>query len=224
MEGGGDAVVDVFRNGFIGASKSKVVDLTDKENLGIEESAGIDVAFMSGALEAEIVKDATDVYFPESASFGVALKGFLDGDSVRWVEFDVEPGVVPGDEGVVEAEECRSGRFGGVGIGILSIAGEDEEIVGSGKSKEEAKNRMFESRSKGIVDNFVQIGGSTGGTVTAKASTAATVEFDAVVPEGAKEHGAWGRTARRAKHAKGVKLVELFCMCCVPEGPGREAT
>ena len=69
-------VKDVFGNVFSRGGQIKIINLPKKVNVMAFESGFVDAFIMSCRLEAKIreSKDAIDMFFPESATFWMALE------------------------------------------------------------------------------------------------------------------------------------------------------
>jgi hypothetical protein len=69
------ARIDVGGNGFVGASKGKVVDLAAEKDLLVLVSGDINILLVSGGLEIEflVLEDLSNVFFPADTGLRMAL-------------------------------------------------------------------------------------------------------------------------------------------------------
>ena len=68
--------IDLLGDGFRGTGQSKVIDLTEQEDLVTLKGSRVDGLVMGSGLEVQVgrCKDAGDVLFPKATGFRVALK------------------------------------------------------------------------------------------------------------------------------------------------------
>lgn len=108
--------------------------------------------------------------------------------------------------GIVDGSKSRSCRGRRMGEGIQSIATKHLIILGSSKSEEEAKDRLFNAGGVGFGYGVKTRSGAEG-SIAAIARASLATGFDTVLPVGAK-HGA---------NAKFVDFVLVFELILGPK-------
>jgi hypothetical protein len=71
---GADLCDDPFGGGLVGACNGEIVHLSTQENLKAVDRGSVETALVSSCGKTNVKKNPIDVFFPEIARFGVALK------------------------------------------------------------------------------------------------------------------------------------------------------
>jgi hypothetical protein len=220
-----DDVVDIISGGSGRAGNGKVINLATQENRsGAKFMGNINIAFMGGVVEIQFgcSEDGIDMLFPETATFGMSLKGTSIGDNERTIQGDAKTMLIPFCEDVVNGEESGSLGAWRMGIGIASVTSKDEVVKGSSESAEKMKDWGFDAQRVGFC-KLVKDRNSTGGSIATMVGAAFSTWLNFVLPMRVEDDGIFGTRTRGAKHAKVLELIALFAFGCVPEWPGRES-
>jgi hypothetical protein len=108
-------------NAGVTSCQSKIIDLTEKEDVDTIGGGSVDIAFVGGRTKAKVVKDARDVFFPQVSGFRVALEGVLNGQHMFAVDAIAKRGLVPFGTGIINSNECGNGGCPGMGKVILGV-------------------------------------------------------------------------------------------------------
>ena len=102
-----------------------------------------------------------------------------------------------------------------MGISILGIAAIDFETLGSGKSKEQALNRLLNT---GGIDSGKRMKnqGRARRTIAAVAGAMGTIALDMVLPGRLENNGIARARGRWAIHLERMHLIKLFAFASAP--------
>lgn len=139
LKGFAKGMEEGFGSGHGGAGEGKIINLTTHEDDGTLKSGNVDVLFMGGAAETELLdEDPSDVVFPELTSFRMTLQGAEDRKDLATGEVFAKALVEPFGDGIVKAKEGRHSGARGVSEGINNIATKDDEVLGGSEGEEDA--------------------------------------------------------------------------------------
>ena len=97
---------------FVGAGKSKVINLAEEEDTFPINDSRVDRLVMGGVPEAKLrgFEDAVDVGFPQAAGLRVSLEGMEDREDLGSIQWFLEFVFIPVSIGIVNGDKGRSFR------------------------------------------------------------------------------------------------------------------
>ena len=141
-------VIVLLGNGFGWTGQGKVINLTKEKDLVTLESGRVDGLVMGSGLEVQVgrSKDASNVFFPETAGFRMALKSMKNRENKGAIQSFLEVSFVPISILIVDGDKGQGFRRRGVSESILCIASINAVSELCRESKEETLNGLFDTR------------------------------------------------------------------------------
>jgi hypothetical protein len=146
----------------------------------------------------------------------------LDFHDMGRVEMHMKAVQIPFNVGSIEGHIGIDVGWGGMRKSIVSITAIGPVGQIGDKSIKQTLNVLIDARRVRFC-KMVKSRGSARGTVTAQARATGAIALNMILPDRTKDDNiGWARN-RGAKHAEGVKLVQLFVLARHPEGPRVES-
>jgi hypothetical protein len=219
---GANTIVDLTSNGFIGASESKVVDLSNHKDFAALIDHLVDIAFVSDGLETNIGDYGGDMFLPKAGCFRMTLKSVEDRNYLGAIETLAKLAFPPFGKGIINADEGRDRRRRGVGKSVLGIATIYDQVLSRREGEKSPEDGLFQTGGVSICLRMKRRGSSKR-TVAATARATFAIDFDAILPNKSENLSIRGRRDGLSKHTEVVHLIELFWLICMPKGPWRES-